>query len=113
MNLLMKIKELWTIWNTPIQNDAKKEIASKLSWDENAYALLIQFTRIQKKKKHRFTHEDFGAYCLKKGLNSPPHPNKWGALFSKASAKGLITNTGLSVTSSNPSSKSRRISVWR
>jgi len=63
--------------------------------------------------RHRITSDDvrFAAYSA--GLDEPPHPNAWGAVFTYLAGKGLIEDTGERVRTKRKDGHRRKITVWR
>jgi len=113
MSAKKKSVSLWEVWNTPIrQSQEEPKQVEKIDWIEYMLPYLKAYAKPRKNNYHGWSSDEFIAYSIKKGLKQPPSQNMWGGLFTTAARKRIIFNSGLSVPSSRPNARSRRISVW-
>lgn len=75
------------------------------NWRDWAFNVIQELARTGRE----FTNDDVRL----RGVDEPPHPNHWGALFTAARRKGLIEPTGQVRPSTTPSRNASLNRVWR
>jgi len=79
------------------------------SWMEQALKIAVLYVRAW--REHDFTGEDVRFYC-ETVVESPKHPNAWGALIKELSRRKVIRATGKYRQPKDKSSHSRAIQVY-